>query len=270
MNYLNIYNSLIEKAKDNVFNSDEYFETHHIIPKGMDGSDDTNNLVKMTARQHFVAHWLLFRIYPTNKQIAAAFHITAFGTNCRNTRKKHKGYMPSSRAIAEARYASVVRNTGSKHSPETIQKMKDTWKDKYANGHAGSTKGRKITDEQKLKQSIAMTGRKRSQETIDKIQATKKRQQQEFLEQNNGVKKKLSKETIEKIRQAALERNKERTTKRKEETLQRSIDKENEKRLKLKIKNTIKYEEKRLNDIAKENEKRLKQKIKAEERKQKR
>lgn len=236
MNYLNIYNSLIDKAKDNVFNSDEYFETHHIIPKGMDGSDDTNNLVKMTARQHFVAHWLLFRIYPTNKQIAAAFHIIAFGTNCRNTRKKHQGYMPSSRAIAEARYASVVRNTGSKHSPETIQKMKDTWSKKLAEGYVWPKIGTSPSDETREKQSKSKIGKPRSQETIDKIKDTTRRQQQEFLDQNNGVKKKLSKETIEKIRQAALERNKERTDKKKEEKLQRSIDKENDKRLKYKLK----------------------------------
>lgn len=209
MNYLNIYNSLIAKAKDNVFNSDEYFETHHIIPKGMDGSDDINNLVKMTARQHFVAHWLLFRIYPTNKQIAAAFHITAFGTNCRNTRKKHKGYMPSSRAIAEAREAKVLHNKGNKHSPETIQKMKDTWSKKLAEGYVWPKIGTSPSDETREKQSKSKIGKPRSQETIDKIQATKKRQQQEFLDQNNGMKKKLSKETIKKIRDAAIKRNKE-------------------------------------------------------------
>lgn len=236
MNYLNIYNSLIEKAKSNIFDTDEYFETHHIEPKGLGGSDDINNLVKMTARQHFVAHWLLFRIYPTNKQIAAAFHIIAFGKNCRETRKKHEGYMPSSRAIAEARYASIIRNTGSKHSLETIQKMKDTWAKKLAEGYVWPKIGTSPSEETRAKQSQSKIGKPRSQETINKIIATKKKQQQEFLEQNNGVKKKLSKDTIEKIRQAALERNKERTTKKNEEKRQKDIEKEKEKRLKQQIK----------------------------------
>jgi hypothetical protein len=152
--------------------------------------------------------------------------------------------MPSSRAIAEARYASIVRNTGSKHSPETIQKMKNTWQNKLKNGYVGPTKGKITSEETKEKQRQAKLGKPRSQETIDKIKTTKKRQQQEFLEQNNGIKKKLTKDTIEKIRQAALERNKG------------------------KINN--KYEEKRLKDIEKEKAKRVKQQIKAEERKLKR
>jgi hypothetical protein len=266
MDYLNIYNSLIDKAKNNVFNSDEYFETHHIIPKGMNGSNEKDNLVKMTARQHFVAHWLLFRIYPTNKQIASAFHIIAFGTNCRNTRKKHEGYMPSSRAIAEARYASVVRNTGSKHLPETIQKMKDTWQEKIKNGYIGPTNGKITSEETKEKQRQSKLGKPRPQETIDKIKATKKRQYQEYLEQYNIVKKKLSKETIKKIRDAAIKRNKGKTNKKYEEKKLMDIAKENEKRLKQKIK----AEERKLRDIAKENDKRLRSKVKAEEIKQKR
>jgi hypothetical protein len=187
---------------------------------------------------------MFFSCFSTNKQIAAAFHIIAFGKNCRETRKKHEGYMPSSRAIAEARYASIVRNTGSKHSPETIQKMKNTWQNKLKNGYVGPTKGKITSEETKEKQRQAKLGKPRSQETIDKIKTTKKRQQQEFLEQNNGIKKKLTKDTIEKIRQAALERNKG------------------------KINN--KYEEKRLKDIEKEKAKRVKQQIKAEERKLKR
>lgn len=207
MNYLNIYNSLIEKARTNIFNADDYFETHHIILKGLGGTDDNDNLVKMTARQHFVAHWLLFRIYPTNKKIAAAFHIIAFGTNCRNTRKKHQGYMPSSRSIAEARQAKVFHNKGNKHSPETIQKMKNTWQEKIKNGYIGPTNGKITSDETKEKQSLSKLGKERSIETIDKIRATKKKQHQEYLNQNNGVKKKLSTDTKNKIRQAAIERN---------------------------------------------------------------
>lgn len=207
MDYLNIYNSLIEKAKDNVFNPNEYFETHHIILKGLGGSDEKDNLVKMTARQHFVAHWLLFRIHPTNKQIAAAFHIIAFGTNCRNTRKKHQGYMPSSRAIAEAREAKVIHNKGNKHSPETIKKMQDTWAKKLAEGYIWPKIGMKASEESKEKQRLAMSGKPRSQETIDKIIATKKKQYQDYLEQNNGIKKKMSNKTKRRIKEAAIERN---------------------------------------------------------------
>jgi hypothetical protein len=56
--YYNWYIKLIDNAKqrDKI---DEYFETHHIVPRCMNGSDDVSNLVKLTAREHFIAHLLL-------------------------------------------------------------------------------------------------------------------------------------------------------------------------------------------------------------------
>lgn len=36
-----------------------YVEVHHIVPRSMDGGDEQTNLVTLTYREHFVAHWLL-------------------------------------------------------------------------------------------------------------------------------------------------------------------------------------------------------------------
>lgn len=38
-----------------------YSEVHHIVPKSLGGSDDADNLVRLTARQHYVAHWMLWK-----------------------------------------------------------------------------------------------------------------------------------------------------------------------------------------------------------------
>ena len=84
MNYQKIYTDLIGRAiiskrkKNNI----EYFEEHHILPKCMGGKDDKNNLVLLTAREHFLAHWILTRIYPTNFKIVYAFNcfcLTSYG-----------------------------------------------------------------------------------------------------------------------------------------------------------------------------------------------
>jgi hypothetical protein len=44
------------------------YERHHIIPKSLGGSDDSTNLVFITAREHFICHWLLTKIYPTGEE----------------------------------------------------------------------------------------------------------------------------------------------------------------------------------------------------------
>jgi len=52
-----VYMSLVESRQDNL--PEGYTENHHIIPKSMGGSDSADNLVRLTAREHFVAHRLL-------------------------------------------------------------------------------------------------------------------------------------------------------------------------------------------------------------------
>jgi hypothetical protein len=49
-----------------------YAERHHIVPKCMSGSNNRENLVELTAREHFIAHKLLCEIYPENNKLRYA------------------------------------------------------------------------------------------------------------------------------------------------------------------------------------------------------
>ena len=46
---------------------DGYAECHHIIPESIGGPDTTENKTMLTAREHFVCHWLLTKIYVSSK-----------------------------------------------------------------------------------------------------------------------------------------------------------------------------------------------------------
>jgi len=70
MNYELHYSKLIEKAKNREING--YVEKHHIIPRCVGGSDEGENLVKLTPEEHYVAHQLLVKIYPTNHKLVKA------------------------------------------------------------------------------------------------------------------------------------------------------------------------------------------------------
>ncbi len=72
MNNVRIYNQLIDMAKSRD-SLEGYYERHHIVPKSMGGSDDPDNLVFLTAREHFIAHWLLYKIHG-NRSMAHAWH----------------------------------------------------------------------------------------------------------------------------------------------------------------------------------------------------
>jgi hypothetical protein len=64
MNYENIYARFIadRRAKEAVAVLG-YYETHHIVPRSFGGSNEPDNLIRLTAEDHFFAHLLLARIY---------------------------------------------------------------------------------------------------------------------------------------------------------------------------------------------------------------
>ena len=72
MDYLRIYNNLINNRKENPVLIG-YTERHHIIPRSLGGSDDPLNLVRLTAREHFIAHILLHKIHKIDKTAYALF-----------------------------------------------------------------------------------------------------------------------------------------------------------------------------------------------------
>jgi len=63
MNYKRIYNQIIENRKSNPLDVDDYGEVHHIIPKSLGGRDTTENLIRLSAREHFICHLLLSEMY---------------------------------------------------------------------------------------------------------------------------------------------------------------------------------------------------------------
>ena len=59
---------------------DCYTETHHIIPRSFNGTNDNSNLIKLSARHHYIAHLLLARATNSPKMIKA-LHKMVYSTN---------------------------------------------------------------------------------------------------------------------------------------------------------------------------------------------
>lgn len=53
-----------------------YTEKHHIIPKSLGGTDSKDNFVLLTAREHYIAHWLLVKCTegPAKFKMACGFY----------------------------------------------------------------------------------------------------------------------------------------------------------------------------------------------------
>ena len=100
MDYVWHYNSLISSRKRRELNKNTYYESHHIVMRSMGGTDDAENIVNLTAREHFIAHLLLWKIH-NNRETAAAFGCMT------NLLIKRNGYIPSSRLFEFSRIAAA-------------------------------------------------------------------------------------------------------------------------------------------------------------------
>lgn len=60
MNYKKIYEDLCSSRKYRGVNKESGYDIHHIIPQSMGGTNDESNLVKLTYKEHYLAHKLLF------------------------------------------------------------------------------------------------------------------------------------------------------------------------------------------------------------------
>lgn len=159
MNYQAHYNRLIETRKHREREEGKYHERHHIIPKSMGGLNTDDNLIYLTAREHFLAHWLLCRIHKNSRfarQASVAFHSICTFRNSAN--QKSSKIKISSRIYAEARES--IRLNGM--SSESRKKIGDSKRGKpsFSRGKTGivsdstkqkimeKNKGRKLTSEQ--------------------------------------------------------------------------------------------------------------------------
>ena len=164
MNYKQIYNQLISKRQQETPPENCYTETHHIKPKCLGGTNEQTNLVKLTAREHYIAHLLLAKIYNTYGMYAAVIYM-------QTGRHKNRHFKFNSRL-----YQKIREEFANKMS----QKMKgkiltEQHKQKLSIAH----KGKPLTEEHKQKLSVSNKGKPRSEETRKKISEAKKNMSEE-------------------------------------------------------------------------------------------
>ena len=72
--YSRLYYTIINH--DNPERTKGYVESHHIVPRSCGGSDCLDNIVELTAREHYICHYLLtkFSVGLSYYKMVHAFH----------------------------------------------------------------------------------------------------------------------------------------------------------------------------------------------------
>jgi hypothetical protein len=191
MNYLKHYDLLINRAKSRVKPSG-YCERHHVVPRCMGGDNSVENLVWLTASEHYVAHQLLVKMHPGNRKlIFAAIAMSGNGKEHHKRNNKTYGWLreqfKKAGVLDETKKKISNALTGYKRTPEEIEKSRisrtgQKRTDEFKDERRKATIGKKFNNETKKKMSDRMTGKgnhffgkKHKEATLEKIRQANKR-----------------------------------------------------------------------------------------------
>jgi hypothetical protein len=132
-----IYNNICERGQIRILDKSIYTEKHHILPICMGGDNKKNNLTKLTAKEHFICHKILCKLYPDNEKLRYAFWAMC-------NQKINRDYIVSSRDYEYAKVLCLEMWKRPK-SKNTTNKINETKKN---NKILRQLKGEKINREQ--------------------------------------------------------------------------------------------------------------------------
>ncbi len=154
------YYNLINRAQTRALDQNTYSEKHHIIPKSLGGSNNKENIVRLTAREHFVCHMLLVKM-TTNKdqrKMRLAIHkMISKSSNQERHVPNSQQYQWIRKQCSLAVTGSNNPNYGNNHKWSDDQKLKVT-------GPNHQNYGKKWTEEYRRKRELEghyWTGKKR-------------------------------------------------------------------------------------------------------------
>jgi hypothetical protein len=182
--YTTWYYLIITYAQQNV-NREGYSEKHHIIPKSLGGSNDPSNIVKLSAREHYICHLLLIRMTEgtsKNKMRYAAWMMVKNNPHQSRIRLTSKRFQTLKEQMIKANKERPGPNLGIIMPAETRQKLSIALKGRKQPSRTpehNAKLGRYVrTDEHKIAISQSRKSQiglqKRSQETKLKMSAWQK------------------------------------------------------------------------------------------------
>lgn len=226
MNYRIIYQSIVDIAKSENRKKLKledpayiYYERHHIVPRCLGGNNEPENLVLLTAKEHYVCHRILSKLSKTPEERKSHAHAlmrflnsdkeNIYNINSRDysmIKSEHAKYvslqMSGKKFTEEHRYnlsKSILKHfesapghfAGLIHTEETKLKMSIS-----QSGENNHFHNKHHTEEVKLKISKSLTGIKRSAEFIqlqkDKKQSTESKEKiSEGLRKYHAERKRL-------------------------------------------------------------------------------
>jgi hypothetical protein len=138
MNYIKAYENLIStrKIREQITG---YTEKHHIIPKSFGGTNSTENMVILTAREHFIAHLLLAKMYPESGMVHAVFKMACVNKTLGNFKVTNRLYeilrINHANRVSSDKNAAKKKSLASKGKKQSPEHIKARTESRLKNGN---------------------------------------------------------------------------------------------------------------------------------------
>lgn len=86
--YTTWYNNIIQRARDR--NLKPPYERHHVIPRSLGGNNFKENIVKLTAHEHFVCHLLLLKMVTGKDRAKMVYAAWSMANQENQNQQRHK------------------------------------------------------------------------------------------------------------------------------------------------------------------------------------
>ena len=175
--YTKHYMLLIENARNRTLPKDVYKESHHIIPSSLGGTDDDNNKVSLTGREHALCHWALLKMTEGENYVKMSYAFNGMNAENEFQQRYHSRIITRAyerhRIIHAKTHSAKMKgctpwNKGRKLEGKELEKQRETNRNrkidpiKQAEGQVkriAKVLGQKRTDETRLKMSASSKGK---------------------------------------------------------------------------------------------------------------
>lgn len=178
--YTRWYNSIISNRKNNPLDISGYKENHHIIPKSLGGSNKKENIVALTAKEHFICHRLLVKMTEGNNKVKMSYAIRTMMIRENPYQSRYK--------ISSKGYESIIKET------RAIIGKSQTGENNPYYGRTHSDEVRTLMKEKRKIQDPPMLGKTHSEKTKSKLQIANQKQFED--PQQIELRKKITKEQM--------------------------------------------------------------------------
>lgn len=200
-------NKYLKQYLEHIFNAtiqskDVYGEHHHILPQSIFPQyiKNKSNIKRISAKDHFIAHFLLYKAYPNNQKIIFAFKMM-FNMYKKIDNEKLLNHYAIEYEQAKIIVSNLMMNNtyalGYKHTPEEIEQIRQA-----GIGRKQTLEAIEIIRQSKLGNKYSF-GIKRSDEARNNISEAVKASWKRNPNQGTTGKK-MPKETKQKMSKSAL------------------------------------------------------------------